>query len=822
MASYSGMNRQTRMTAFSGTMFESLELIKGQTPDQGADSMGGRINFKTRSPLNMRENHRTSYNFSVVHAAAFTENIPLREAHRTHPLFNLSHMQKFQIFGSDTANLAVSVNATYSENAFGYYQTDRDFQQTDTRPAFLWDYRTTDNYNNRKQSNFNTKFDYRVSPNSLITFSVILTNAPEPGRRRFTNRFTTGSQTTVPNATSGIVPGFTDRITAVRAVPAAANAAIGAATATITQTSELISRDQRLRHLTLHGEHTYGALALDWTADASRVRYRTLGPEAQLNMRIGAVPNVGPNGLAGSGTNTIFGPNGESGVGWIIDRTKSDLYPTIIQNGGLDFNNPNNYRPIVNGLTTGSGNLDIEMIKDVRANALYKLPLKTDKASISLKTGFDIRDHMTGNVNTAVHRWSYIAAGPLPADPGYIFWDNKKDGRRIPVWDPAPFIQNGIPTNPSLWAEDRYFNEQNKYTGYRRIQEKVYAGYLMAQGKILGVGFLGGFRRERTDTNAEQYIISKVASANALRLSDPAAAAKADYAANYRIVKGTYDQGNPSIHLFRDFTPNLKGRVSWSTGFGRPSMNNALPTETINDTAQTITIGNPALKPQQSKNWDVTLEYYFEPSGSFTVGWFHKDTRDYIVNNIANDVVAAGPDNGYNGQYAGYTELTTGNAGAAVSAGWEFSYSQQLAFLPVPLLRQLRLNANLTLLDRHGVFAGTTYFKREDIGGAIPRTANVSLSWNYKKFGTRILYNYTSLNIRGNYNFAQPSRNVFMQPRETVNLGVSYQVRPDLRVSLDIQNLFNEPQQYYRGIPDQLQQQRIQPTKITMGMQGQF
>ena len=822
MASYSGMNRQTRMTAFSGTMFESLELIKGQTPDQGADSMGGRINFRTRSPLSMRENHRTSYNFSVVHAAAFTENIPLREAHRTHPLFNLSHMQKFRVFGSDAANLAVSINATYSENAFGYYQTDRDFQQTNTSPAFLWDYRTTDNYNNRKQSNLNTKFDYRVSPNSILSLSVILTNAPEPARRRYTNRFTTGSQTTVPNATSGIVPGWTDRITTVRAVPAAANAAVGAATATITQTAELISRDQRLRHITLKGEHTYGPLFLDWTADASRVRYRTLGPESQLNMRVGAVPNIGPNGQTGSGTNTIFGPNGESGVGWIIDRTKSDLYPTIIQNGGLDFTNPNNYRPIVNGLTSNSGDLDIEMIKDVRANALYKLPITSDKALVFLKTGFDVRDHMTSNVNTGRHRWSYIGTGPLASDPSIIFWDNQKDGRKIPVWDPAPFIQNGTPTNPSLWAEDRYFNEQNKFTGYRRIQEKVYAGYFMTRGKIATIGFLGGYRLERTETNAEQFIVSKVQSPAAQRTSDPVAAAKADYAANYRVTDGIYQQGNPSVHLHRDFTPNLKARVSWSTGFGRPSMNNSLPTETVNDGNMTIAIGNPALKPQQSQNWDVTLEYYFEPSGALTIGWFHKNTRDYIVNNVATDTVREGLDNGYNGQYVGYTELTTSNAGSAISAGWEFSYSQQFSFLSNPLLKRIGFNANLTLLDRHGLFTGTTYFKREDVGGTIPRTGNVSLSWSYKKFGTRILYNYTALNIRGNYNFAQPSRNVYMRPRETVNLGLNYQVRPDLRVSLDIQNFFNEPQQYYRGFPDQLQQQRIQPTKITMGMQGQF
>lgn len=46
-----------------------------------------------------------------------------------------------------------------------------------------------------------------------------------------------------------------------------------------------------------------------------------------------------------------------------------------------------------------------------------------------------------------------------------------------------------------------------------------------------------------------------------------------------------------------------------------------------------LTVNNPALKPQTSKNWDATLEYYFEPVGALTLGWFHKEIRDFIITN---------------------------------------------------------------------------------------------------------------------------------------------------------------------------------------------
>ena len=37
-------------------------------------------------------------------------------------------------------------------------------------------------------------------------------------------------------------------------------------------------------------------------------------------------------------------------VGWILDRTQSDMYPRFVQTEGPDMTDPNNYRPAANGL----------------------------------------------------------------------------------------------------------------------------------------------------------------------------------------------------------------------------------------------------------------------------------------------------------------------------------------------------------------------------------------------------------------------------------------------------------------------------------------
>jgi outer membrane receptor protein involved in Fe transport len=55
-----------------------------------------------------------------------------------------------------------------------------------------------------------------------------------------------------------------------------------------------------------------------------------------------------------------------------------------------------------------------------------------------------------------------------------------------------------------------------------------------------------------------------------------------------------------------------------------------------------------------------------------------------------------------------------------------------------------------------------------------------------------------------------------------VNLGLAYQVRSNLNLTVDISNLFNEPQRLYTGIPDRMRSTIINFTTITCGVNGRF
>jgi TonB-dependent receptor len=786
LSSQGGMSRETRVHVITGAMFDQLELIKGHTPDKGAEGLGGAVNFKSRSPLSMREKRRVTYNFSARVAPSFTQQIPIRERHRAHPILNLGYQEVFDVFGGER-NLGLAVNVFYSENGVGSWLTTRDFQNTTTQPAYLWDYRTSDNYNNRGQKSINVKADYRLTPKTKLSINTIVNDANERMRRKWEVRAFT-NQSVGTTGTAGVLPGYTDRVTQVRASTGST------IDNTMTGPNNFYNR---LRLVDVGVEHEFDRWQIDYNAGYNHTKINS-----------------------GNGRGAVL-INRLTNVGWILDRRESDLYPKFIQTEGPDMRNPANYRPAPQGLAHAKA-VATDDVKEVRGNARYTV---LTEFPLYLKTGLRWREQENYN-STLSRRWNYTGTTALPADPTLYMFDERKTGRFMPQWEASQFMSNLNPANPSVWDEDVYFREQNKFTGTRDVTETVYAGYLMASGKLgrsgflSRTGFIAGVRTEKTEVESWGWVRARMASSTALRTADPVRAAQQDYAANKRDLEGSYTKSFPSAHLTHDITPSLKGRVAWSTSYGRPAMNNYLPNESPNEGNQTLTINNPSLQPQMAHNWDATLDYYFEPVGNFSVGWFHKKITDYIVTGVIAGTIPGGLDNGYNGEYQGFTKLTSDNAGTAYCQGWEFSYQQQFTFLP-GLLKGLGGFANYTRLMTHGDFGGRSQLSTGQIAGFVPKTANAGVTWRYRRLSSRVLVNHTGEYLTS-FSAASAGRNIFRYKRTIVNVGLAYQIRPAVQLTLDVSNLFNEPLAFYRGIPDQMQSTGILGTTMNFGVSGRF
>jgi TonB-dependent receptor len=436
-----GTNRSFELQSITGAMFEALELIKGHTPDKGADSLGGTINFKTRSTFSMKERRRTTFNFSTRYAPPFLEQTPLRSQHRAHPILNVTHQEVLDVFG-DTRNLGVSLNLFYSENAVGGFETIYDYTNILNGPAPVWNYQTWDNANNRKQMSVNFKADYRWSPTTKFTLGLVENDNFERHRRRVRVTASTGSNTQVPGAATALVPGgFTDKITTVR--PVAATNANGSNIDV--QMDGPLNYYVRMHRADFSAEHNYKTWLIEYGANAAQTTLNSgQGKGGQLNMRL-------------------------NGVGWILDRTQSELHPKFIQNGGPDFTNPANYRPrsttpgiannsVNDGLTQQRNESD-QVLYQARLDVRHQLPWS---APNFLKFGWSWRSLDMEQWGKDRHRWGYVGTGPLPEDSNYVSYDRVKTGRAIPIWQSHMFTTDGRPTNPALWREDMYYHFQQQ------------------------------------------------------------------------------------------------------------------------------------------------------------------------------------------------------------------------------------------------------------------------------------------------------------------------------------------------------------------------
>ena len=778
LSTQGAMQRQGRINNLTGAMFEGLELIKGHTPDRPVDSLGGTINLKSRSPLSMRERRRVNYNLAVRWAPPFTEQIPLRRPHPSHPMLNVGWVEVFDVAGGQR-NLGIAVNTFYSENVGASQSTTREFENTFNRPAFLYDFNTFDQYNNRKQSSVNVKAEYRLSPATKLTFNSIYNDANEMGKLRFTTRAFT-NQVVGTTGTAGILPGYTDRVTTVRQ-STASNFDV------LTQGPN--NYFLRTRTFDLGAEHTFSRVSLD---------YGAMYTLTHIN-----------NGFGNDGGQFTMRVNN---IGWILDRTDNDLYPRLTQTAGADITKPDSYR--LNGFFQNNNTDNDHEVREARGNVKVDVPT----LHTFFKAGAHWRSQFAHDFNRN-RRWSYLGT-TLPSDPSIRSLNSTKTGLITPFWYAPQFFADRQPINPALWNEDRYWGTQQTFTGTRRVTEAVTAGYVMAQGRIGHTGFLTGVRAERTDTESWGWVRARVPSTVAQQAADPIGSALRDYNGTKRELSGGYTKAFPSVHLTQDLSPNWKARLSWSTSFGRPAMASLLPNETVDENARTLTVNNPSLLPQMAQNWDASLAYYFEPVGSLSVGWFRKKITDFIVTGINGGIIPTGPTNGYDGEYGGYTRLSSANAGTAFVQGWEISYQQQFTALP-GLLKGLGTALNLTALDTHGDFGGNGRREGRDVPGFVPRIANATVFWRHRGFSSRLIVNYTGASIT-DYTPASPALNRYLFSRTVLNAGVGYQVRPAVSFSIDVNNLTNAPQSAYRGTKDRMQFKLFGGTSVTVGVNGQF
>lgn len=103
--------------------------------------------------------------------------------------------------------------------------------------------------------------------------------------------------------------------------------------------------------------------------------------------------------------------------------------------------------------------------------------------------------------------------------------------------------------------------------------------------------------------------------------------------------EATFDDLLPSISLHYDVTPDLRLKLAYAEGLGRPNPGDLGAAEYVADDGSLIS-GNPHLRPRRGRSYDLALERYFDQGRSLVaLNLFRKTIDGEIYRYAAPEVI---------------------------------------------------------------------------------------------------------------------------------------------------------------------------------------
>ena len=772
-AASAGATREYQFQTVSADTVERLEVVKSPTPDMDGDSIGGAVNMVSKSGFDIKGRYvRISTGLTYRPYDDRMEGLPYNYA--------VSYSEAFK------GKFAVAVN-------FGHRklftpqdtvsQTSLALPNGVTGPTYTNRVQYTDERLHTSRWGGGVRFDYKPGDNSRFYLSSTVNRLTDHDTDRIVTFNTPQTIATLdasgnPTGTGGILPGFTDTFTTVRAVP----------NSTVNVQADNAYKDAETSYHQFGGVHKFAPLEVDWNLYKSDSKSNYSG---QRNFGFTA-----------------------SGIGFTVDqRNRADM-PVVTQVAGPSITDLASYN-------TNRYRIDRRAGWDkYRGLALNAKKSFEGPRPVYIKGGFRVREQSrileasqwsgnyvgpdrvqgfnatTGRNDDNLAQFGLIGRGQLHTD------DVRFPGVPIPAFPGHTnnLLDNAVETTPNLFLRETAANLQAQLTGNQRFTERIDAAYLMGHVQLGKLSVLGGARIERTKTEGEGALQGITPAERARRVAyvgtpDDAEITRRTIAefGGRQVRSGDYQNVLPGVHLKYAITPRLLARLSWATNVGRPGIGQLIPRTNVNFDNQTITSSNPSLKPQTADNFDLALEYYFEPAGIVSVGVFQKEIKDFIFTS-GGATVPSGADNGFNGDYAGYALTTQNNGGAAKVRGLELNYNQQFTFLP-GIFSGLGGYANYTRMESEGNYGAGNAIAvapnpKGKVAGFNPEMSNFGLSYIRNKVTIRLQYNHRGRYLT-TYN-AVESQLVYRIRRNTLDVKTQYQFSRRFSAYLDINNLLEE------------------------------
>jgi TonB-dependent receptor len=658
--------------------------------------------------------------------------------------------------------------------SFNYSEVDvpQSNAQTDYAPAspsWIFRFRIADNDHVRKRIGHGLKLEYRLGDSTTLFSSLMYNHYSDELELR---RYTYDGR---DNRAADYEPGFSELNTIHRV----ARYTVQGSWNQIEQETFQIQAGGRTR-------------LQDWEFDYSASYAPATGGEDRWNL------------VLQTGRNLRY---------QITKDSINDWYPSGAQLSGPDMNNFNNVGVPALSLqdyeteeSVWGGQLNVKRKLQTQHPAFLKTGVRWRAQKLSIQNEEFGAQYTGGGDRNQFTLEGYDIA---PADGRYP----------LPRWPDAAKGAAHYAQNLGQWDVDRVAQVQDSLVGDGRVREDVYAAYVMGDVKVGKLGLLAGIRFEDTDVAATGSLQQPLAT------PAPAGATEEQLADRARLEfggrqtkKSSYSNWFPGMHLRYEFRPGLIGRASWSTSIGRPNFGDIIPATVVDDTNLSVQTNNTGLSPQESTNFDVSLEYYFEPAGVFSVGLFHKDIKNFIFTHES--TLGSGAGNGFDGRFEGYDLTTQLNGGSAEVKGIEFNYSQRLGQY-ANWLRGFSIYGNYTFIDAEGDYNALGGTPSDQLVEFVPNTWNAGIVFDRNRWTLRFQVNFNDRYLKEYVE--NPLARIYDEDRLDGEVSAKYAFSQKFAVFADITNAFDRTivrsSGYGRYWPQTV---RYNGSRINFGVSGRF
>jgi iron complex outermembrane receptor protein len=812
-----------------------LEVTKVPTPASPADSMAGSIDMISKSAF---EREKAEVRYSVSLSGVNHRLSASRQPHMSdEKIYKIRPSVTFDYTLPVTPNFGIVVTGQYQDRFIEQHRASITYQLSGTGTGASPEKPYLRQYEYRSEPRVNTKqslalrADWRPHPGGVISLNV------ERGRY-VSDRFNSSAVFNAGNNGTPSVSGGT----ALTYGPDFVEGATGRGGVTLMNSGSSVVQQLDAEAVNLRYRFDDGTWRIfaGFGASESKGGYEDMeeGRFRTLNITMNQPVRVAFSGITDHsiGSVRVFANNGQE-----IDWRNLANYRL-----NSAFSSP---RPVADSVRNAK--VDVRRTLDfvdfpaaIQVGALLRE--KDRNASVGGRRQNRTYDYLgpDGNAGTPDSPVPFAMTN-FVGRPEVWGWGSMPWASVIKAWD-------SYVATPALWAlpaSRQVAAEQSRIQESRRIKEEVHAYYAQLELNLLRnrLRVLGGVRFEDTSADGQGALIDmnavwvRNADGSFARTSSGARIRKPEAGANNSMeqlrlthiengfrTEQSYDGYYPSLHLTYSLRENLLLRLAYARTYGRADFDNLFPRTTLNEfdtpgadqIPGTIVLSNTGLRPWTADNLDLSLEHYTTSGGLFSVGVFHKDISDFFGNDVRLATPQLLAELGLDPGYVGWNLSTAFNLASQTKVtGVEFNISHNLRRLGA-WGRHFDVFVNGTKLRLEGDY-------QADFSDFVAETANWGVTFARRPFVLMAKWNYRGKQRLGEEPSFGAGGYEYIESRLTLDVNVDWQIRPNLSLYLNGQNITNEPE--YRTISSSLTPAYARPSRwtehgvqLTLGVKGTF